>query len=247
MGAAQIRKMASRAGKLQCIFCGGKHVATTTEHCPPRSLFRKKHWPEGYDFPACENCNGGTSDDELLVSFVALMGGYEADNPEEFERGTNLMRAVKNQLPGFLEEMFTPALADAALSEAGVVHIPDALHRAVGILAGKLTKGVYNMQTRKIFPVDGGIMFQWFTNAQLRKYEKIVVLDAFSAISSMSTPKVRSGKDLKDQFDYLYSVSEERDIHVLQVVIRKMFGFVTIFSQTLRYVSMTLRHQWTLI
>ena len=128
--------------------------------------------------------------------------------------------------------MFEPSIDDTAMSAAGIVHIPEALHRAVGILGGKLTKGVYYKQTGNILPEDGGVMFQWFTNAQLREHGKIAILDALAGMTAMSTPQERSGKDLKDQFDYLYSVDGSGDLHVMQVVIGKMFGFVTIFSQT---------------
>jgi hypothetical protein len=44
-----------------CIFCGGTVAATTVEHCPPRAMFDNKEWPEGYAFPACASCNGGSS------------------------------------------------------------------------------------------------------------------------------------------------------------------------------------------
>ncbi len=167
-----------------------------------------------------------------MVAFVASMGVDAAVDPQGSERFTNLMRAVKKQLPGFLEEMFDPAIVAVPMSAAGVVRTPAALHRAVGIFAGKLTKGVYYKQTGRILPEDGGIMFQWFTNAQLHEHGKINLLDALSGISAMSTPKERSGKDLKDQFDYLYSVDQSGDLHILQVVIGRIFGFVTIFSQT---------------
>lgn len=47
----------------------------------------------------------------------------------------------------------------------------------------------------------------------------------------MSAPVARSGRDLKDQFDYLYSVDVPRELQVLQVAFGQVFGFVSIFSQ----------------
>ncbi len=43
---------------------------------------------------------------------------------------------------------------------------------------------------------------------------------------------MRSGKNLKDQFDFRYSQGENGELHVLQVVFGEVFGFVTIFSPT---------------
>jgi hypothetical protein len=89
-----------------CIFCGGQRVATTQEHCPPRALFREKKWPEGYVFPACEECNWGTSDDDLMVAFLAHL--TKAGN-----KGAGLMHQVNRQFPGFIDGMFQRSTAEA--------------------------------------------------------------------------------------------------------------------------------------
>ena len=61
-----------------CVFCGGVNPATTVEHCPPRALFQHKHWPEGFDFAACEACNHGTGDQDAIVAMLARMDPDEA-------------------------------------------------------------------------------------------------------------------------------------------------------------------------
>ena len=60
-----------------CVFCGGGAKATTKEHCPPRSMFQGRQWPEGFEFPACDSCNHGTSDQDLLVAMLARMDPFE--------------------------------------------------------------------------------------------------------------------------------------------------------------------------
>jgi len=224
-----------------CIFCGGQRIASTEEHCPPRALFRGKQWPEGYAFPACEECNGGTSDDDLIVAFLANLN--EAGSAD---KGAGLMYQVNRQFPGFVKAMFVRTAVQArklarktglrpgpgeTYQELPIVRLPVEAHRSVGVLAAKLTKALYFKQTSKIFPADGGIMFQWFTNAQKMEHGRIVLLDALSHFAAMSSPKRRGGKDLTDQFDYKYSVDVPGELHILQVVFGDVFGFVSILSQ----------------
>lgn len=242
VGEAKKRKERLADGSALCIFCGGQRVATTEEHCPPRALFREKKWPEGYVFPACEECNGGTSDDDLMVAFLAQLS--EAGNAHKKTAG--LMYQVKRQFPGFIEGMFQRSTAEArrlgrkvrlrpgpgeTYRELPVVKLPEEAHKSVSVLARKLTKAIYFKQTQSIFPTDGGIMFQWFTNAQKMEHGRIVLLDAVAHFAAMSAPKRRNGKDLTDQFDYKYSVDKSGELHLLQVLFGDVFGFVTIFSQ----------------
>ena len=76
-----------------------------------------------------------------------------------------------------------------------------------------------------------GIMFQWSANAQEMEHGRILPLDAIRHFAAVSVSKRRAGKDLSDQFPYKYSVGKSGELHMLQVVFGKAFGFVTIFSQ----------------
>ena len=227
-----------------CIFCGGTVAANTVEHCPPRGMFRDRVWPEGFEFPACTACNGGTANEDLMIAFLARLSGGDQ---ETLSKGAGLMRDVHRRFPGLLASMFrrtTPiqARTDArrfglrpkpgqTYQELGIVDIPEAMHESVAVLAGKLTKGIFYQKAGTAFPSEGGILFRWFTNAQRLEHGRIFVLDALKGIAAMGVPLVRAGKDLKDQFDFLYSVDESGDLHLLQVVFGTTFGFVTIFSQ----------------
>ncbi len=245
MGEAKQRKMQLLAAKTPCIFCGGAAHATTEEHCPPKALFRERKWPEGYVFPACASCNNGSSDDDLLVAFLAQL--QPSANAETLSKGFGLMRMTHRQFPGLLEKMMTSTAVEARANarrlgmrpkpgqtyqELGIVNVTAAMDDCVANVAAKLTKAVYYMQTGKIFPSDGAIMFQWFTNAQRIEHGRIVLLDGLAGLAAMSPPIMRSGKNLKDQFDFRYSQGENGELHVLQVVFGEVFGFVTIFSPT---------------
>lgn len=231
------------ASGLQCIFCGGLRPATTEEHCPPRALFRDKAWPEGYAFPACKDCNGGSSDDDLIVAFLAQLR-IGADQATQQKAG-GLMKAVNRQHPGFLRQMVDLSAVEAravarrlgmspepgqTYQQMGVVRIPEAMHSGVESVAAKFTKGVYFRHTGAVFPADGGILFHWFTNAQLREHGSIPVLDVFAQFAAVEPPLTRNGRNLSDQFSYRYSAAEDGSVHVLQATVSDVFGFVTLFS-----------------
>lgn len=246
MGQSKNRRETFLAENRFCIFCGGSAPATTQEHCPPRALFRDRAWPKGYVFPACEACNGGTSDDDLLVAFLANLdlrsGAHDARS-----KGFGLMKRVHRRFPGLLQSMMDLSPIEARATarrlgmtpapgqthqQLGIANVTPEMHAAVATLAGKLVKAIYFKQTGRVFPAGGGIMFHWFTNAQRLEHGKIPALEVLKGTTAMSTPKERGGKDLKEQFDYLYSADSDGTLHVLQVVFGVVFGFVCFVSQT---------------
>lgn len=245
MGDGIRRKRALLLAGKPCIFCGGGRTATTEEHCPPRALFRNRQWPEGYSFSACDACNGGTSDDDLMVAFLAQLDPSKQDSAT-IQKGAGLMRMVNRRFPDALKKMFDMTVSEKrsrarrvgmhpgpgeTYQDLGIANVTDEMHKCVGTLAAKLTKAVYYMNTGAIFPSDAGIMFKWFTNAEKMEHGSIPALDLLSTVVSMSSPKERGGKDLKDQFDYKYSVDKSGDLHLMQTVFGEVFGFITIFSQ----------------
>jgi len=73
MGEASQRRKSKRAllkDNPFCIFCGGTEPATTTEHCPPRMMFRGKQRPHDLVFSSCEICNLGTKRSDLVASLL---------------------------------------------------------------------------------------------------------------------------------------------------------------------------------
>jgi len=244
MGEAKRKKQKIKEMNHRCIFCGGEEIATTEDHCPPKAVFEGKHAPEHFTFPACEKCNYGTSDDDLLVSFLSKVS-QDKDN-------SGLIKAIRRQFPNLIEKMLNMgAFESRVLSkkfglqrisghtyrENGIVNVTDEMQKAVETLACKLSKAIYFKETKNIFPLDGAILFQWFTNAQKFEYGSIAILDGLAHINKHTRELVRNKKKLHDQFDYGYSVNEEGDLHLFQAVFRDSFGFVTIFSQTTNYLE----------
>lgn len=238
MSESQRKKLKLKEGNYQCIFCGGTKRANTIDHVPPKIIFRNKAWPEGFEFPACEECNNGTSDDDLVVGLLARMTRDDSSI-------IGILKNIKGQHPHLIAEMLDISEAEAKIAaekfhmekpegmtykQLGIVNVTETMNLAVQTLASKLSKAVYFKLKDKIFPSNGKILFNWFTNAQLLEHGKIHVLAGLSHFRFTTEELKRSNTSLHDQFDYRYSLSEEGTIHLLQVVFGNSFGFVTIFS-----------------
>ena len=227
-----------------CIFCGGTEPATTKEHCPPRALFQFKAWPEGFEFPACDSCNGGTSDDDALVALLGRLDPFKSQGDKD-GRMSGLLRNAKNQHPGLLSQMLSMTAIEArkaaralgikppsgmTYQQTGIVKVTEHMDKAVRTLAGKLSKSIFFLETGNVFPAEGSILFHWFTNADLYRYGTPPGLEAFANIESRVPRIVRNRQDLTDQFDYRYSLSAANDLAVLKAVFGKAFGFITAAS-----------------
>lgn len=245
MGAAARHRRKFLQTHPHCAFCGGKAIATTIEHCPPRSMFQFRLWPEGFEFPSCEPCNGGTGDHDLLVAMLARMDPFELKGDRD-GKSVGLMKAVNRQFPGLFEKMM-PSASEARRSnrelglkpepgqthqETGAVKVPEELHNAVRVLARKLSKGIYYREAGHPFPDDGCLLVNWFTNADILRTGKYVVFDLLKELGGTAPPLQRAGTYLHDQFEYKLSLSSEKDILVLQAKFGNAFGLV-VFGSTL--------------
>jgi hypothetical protein len=227
-----------------CIFCGGETPAPTTEHCPPRSLFLDRRWPEGFSFPACHKCNNGTADDDQIFSVLALAGelensslrsdqaekaleGFSKKDPNLFDR---MFEQTSRQGRRYARELGISPAKGQTYRDLPLLTITEEVHRSVGVVAGKLTKAIYFRHQSRIFPKKGGILFHWSTNADKLAGRK-VALEAFGNIKGEQPLLVRDSKKLNDQFSYIYSSDETQTLHLLRADFGSSFGFITAFSQ----------------
>jgi hypothetical protein len=105
MGEASQRRKSKRAllkGNPFCIFCGGTEPATI-EHCPPRMMSRGKQRPHELVFSSCEACNSGTRRSDLVASLLGRV--YPDDTDMDTADLRKVLQAVKNNVPGLLQEM----------------------------------------------------------------------------------------------------------------------------------------------
>jgi hypothetical protein len=222
-----------------CAFCGGTTPATTIEHCPQRSMFEKNQWPEGFEFPACHKCNGGTSDQDLLVSMLARFDVSSASRNADGKLD-GIMKLANRQYPGLFERMRPSANEARRMNreagiqpksgqthqETNVTKIPPELHEAVGVFARKLSKAVYYLETEAIFPNCGCLLLNWFTNSELQLGGDFPVFERLKAIYGTMPSFQRSRSDLSDQFKYKVSISENSEHMILQARFGGAFGLV---------------------
>lgn len=243
MGAAARHRREFLKTHTQCAFCGGNALATTIEHCPPRAMFQNKQWPEGFEFPSCNSCNLGTSDQDLLVAMIARMDPFSGMGDKDGKL-TGLMRMTNRQFPGLFEKMI-PSAVEARTSnrklgispkqgqthqEVGGIKITDEFHQAVCTMAKKLAKGIYYQQKVKPFPNHGGLILNWFTNVELFKHGKYLIFEALRELTGNTPVLKRTGQFLNDQFAYKLSITEEQDIFVIQAKFGNAFGIVVVGS-----------------
>jgi hypothetical protein len=82
-----------------CIYCGGQKPAKSIEHMPPRMMFKAKQRPDGLVFPACDECNQGTSHSDLVASMLGRVYPDAADDADRADIQKTI-QAVANNVPG---------------------------------------------------------------------------------------------------------------------------------------------------
>ena len=228
----------------RCAFCGGDAPETSIEHCPPRAMFQDHLWPEGFEFPACQKCNHGTSDADLLVAMLARMDPFENKGNRD-GKSFGLMKAVNIQFPGLFEKMMPtasearrqnrelkvqPTPGQTHQEAAHSIKVPREFHDAVSILGSKLAKGIYYRDAGAIFPKDGCLLMNWFSNEQLARDGKYEVFDVLKGLAGVAPPLVRAKKYLNDQFEYKLSLSPDKKIMVVQARFGNSFGLAAFGS-----------------
>ncbi len=242
---SKIRRKQFFLANPKCVFCGGHTIATTIEHCPPKSMFDNKEWPEGFEFPSCSKCNHGTSDHDLIVAWMARVD-FTDQSSEIDQRTEGLLKLVNHQNPRMIKKML-PSVIEARRTnrllgitppqgkthtETGVINITLEMTNAIHIFSKKLAKGIYYMHSLKIFPNDGCLMLGWFTNVEFVKTSGFIPFDLIKDLSGTVPSILRNGKSLDSKFSYKFSISEKSDLFVLQAMFGNSFGLV-IFGATL--------------
>jgi len=227
-----------------CAFCGGQEPATTVEHCPPKSLFQFKNWPEGFEFPACLSCNKDSADQDAVIAMLARIHADEMQGNAD-NRMVGLMLNINKQFPGVIGRM-VPSHIEARQrnrklgikpgpgqlhQDVAPVNVPDEIQLAVGTFAGKLSKAVYYREAGQVFPAEGSIVMRWFTNIELLRRDEYPLFEHFMFLAGTSPLLTRGGKHLNDQFEFKLSLSEDQQVFLLQSRIGKSFGMV-LFGST---------------
>lgn len=196
-----------------CCFCGGLAAAEQEDHVPPKALFARKEWPEGYVFPACGTCNQGSRQIDQIFAMLARLSVAD-QNVSEAEFG-KLLAGVRNNAPGaepILEDDTTDSqrlfselrsqlpATGRILADTPIVALDADVFRQLDVVFKKLFCALHYKHTGKI--VEAGTqIFRLCTTNQ--------ILDADDPFEWMRFPHIqnepiirRNGRSLTDQFDY---------------------------------------------
>ncbi|CAN7738709.1 hypothetical protein LJR234_006645 [Mesorhizobium amorphae] len=176
MGEAKRRETFSQRIRREqpfCIFCGGSTPSETVEHYPPRSIFDRKHRPQGMEFGACKECNEASREADLVVATFSRM---MPDAPTATGRA-EVKRLIDSALriPGFAKEVYPEWNQLGVLKRYQEVapRLPTwnfvrldgpIVARAFTIFASKLALALHTTTTRRILPPGGAIAVQWYSN-----------------------------------------------------------------------------------
>lgn len=199
-------------------------------------MFRNRQWPEGFEFPACAKCNGGTSNHDLLVGLLARFSDRDISDG----RLEGMVQQVEKQYPGLRARMLLtssearrfnrkmglkPAVGKTH-QDVGGVHLPDEFNEAVCVVATKLGKGIYYNQTLTPFPEDGCIILHWFTNTELIQHGEYPVFKALSTIGGAVPVMKRQKHSLSDQCEYKLTATRDYNYLAVQARFFDSFGMV---------------------
>lgn len=206
-----------------CCYCGGDTPATTEDHWPPRTVFIKREWPQGYVFPACDSCQRATSNVEGMFGLICrLAPGDEHANPVAQEE---LEKQVRGQMARHPELMQALKLSNrekrTILRDYGAQPEPGQLLQDVPILTlrhpetrqlietcfKKLLLSLHYMHTETVLPKHGVGYLQWFSNGQ--KISEEAFDGAIRGLRHRTELK-RAKVDLSAQFSYRYAVSNDK-------------------------------------
>ncbi|WP_143272015.1 hypothetical protein [Azospirillum brasilense] len=220
-----------------CIYCGAP--ATTTDHFPPRCFFRRRNWPEGYEFPSCSDCNSQARNDEQALAVLLRSDTFEEITGADEEEWKRLARGLKNNAPEIINEWteYSGAKRKRQFREAfgskgdqlrhegwGLVNIGPKTDAAIERIMIKTSKSIYYKHTGKIF---NGILY-------LKRFNTLFAKDLPSFLDSIleHAPQLvetkRNNVSLSDQFMYRINYSSEHEAMYAVVRYSRQFLFAAI-------------------
>lgn len=242
MSEKSARKLRFLAQHPVCCFCGGETPSAEPDHVPGRVFFRNRHWPVGYEFPACVACNRATSLDEQAVAMLARTC-QNAANEDDRKATLKLMTEVHNNHPGLFEEMH-PSVRDlrdartkyglSAPAGKPVTALPvlrvsgPLVNAAIDNFARKLFCALFYMRTGRIVTRAGGIGFRWYSNLQVNADQ--IPRTLVQVVPSIPVLE-RNAALLNDQFFYRWGVTDAKTMAAFLAFFGQSFAMLGVVRQ----------------
>lgn len=234
-----------------CIYCGAP--ADTIDHCPPRGFFEGRQWPETYEFPACNKCNGEARLDEQAMAVlvrIKLSAALTRRAKNEWEK---LVDGVKNNQPDLWAEWTAVSNQKRAMHEAlgslggsmrqagwGSINLGRLTDAVIARFVVKLGKALYYRNNGTLFD---GIIYSQHISILKRDVTPEFIAEILRLAPAVADLK-RGNQSLVDQFLYrfnnssehgaLYAVAQFSEQFIFQVVAvrRDMAQKLTVLTQT---------------
>jgi hypothetical protein len=226
----------------RCCFCGGNTASAEPDHVPGRAFCRDRQWPEGYEFPACVQCNRATRLDEQAI---ALLSRIYPDGKTQSERAEvrKLMGEVHRNHPGLFDEMQpSENQLHGAKTKYGILPPAGRPLTELPILsvAGPLLNEAMRQFSRKLFCAlfykhaganlcsTGAIAIRWYANVQINADE----MDRAIAAITPSIPNLeRNTVALNDQFTYRWGITDTERMGAFLAFFRQSFAIFGVANQ----------------
>jgi hypothetical protein len=213
-----------------CIYCG--KPATTTDHCPPRCFFKRRIWPETYEFPACEPCNASARLDEQALAVIIRATVLSHPSPE----WKKLVQGAKNNQPAVIAEWISlsrnqqkDALRNTFGRDAGdnlrlgssMINLGPLTTAMIDRFMIKLAKALYFRHVKA--PLDG-FVYVFHINAAHKNTTPEFINSILSIAPAL--PVIQRNKtSLLDQFIYRFNYSVEHGAMYAVVQFDEQFIF----------------------
>lgn len=230
MGASKRRREMFLAQHPVCCFCGGQEPATTIDHVPLRAAFVGNVGPEGFEFPACEACNSGTSDTEQVFALYARIFDRNDDNYDR-PHIAKLIQGVRNNYPDMIPEVNLRANekrrilrqwgwgrpGNDFLENVGLAALPKTAARHMEANTAKLLAALYYRHQQLALTREEGVFVGW-------SQQGLPGVDEAQATLFEGLPELVIGErvntDIGDQFAYRWGINPSQ----------QLFGFAAGFG-----------------
>jgi hypothetical protein len=195
--------------------------------------FDQRQRPKGLEFPTCDGCNHRTRLTDLVAPLLGRVYPDSENDPNKKEL-KKLLAAVRNNVPGLLQEMMVDEPGQTAARRT-IPKMPagSAVLRANGPILTKhmITFGAklglaFHFEAHGAFlPQEGGVQSMYFTNVNAARDE--LPMQIINLLPRAQT--LRQGrKDVLDQFSYSFRLTDEKRHSVFYAVFRQSFAIAAV-------------------
>lgn len=223
MGLSKNRRRQFFADNPICYNCG-VNPATTIDHVPARECFHHKVGPEGFEFPACEQCNFKLSKIEQAFALLIRLGDFTPDsfNQTQFAK---LVQGVRNNNPQLLPSDFSSNrekrnwLKDIGyqlspgelVADAPVLKMDPSWRTAMDAFSRKLLTALFYKEAGRPLSQENlmrTVVVQYVDGKGQQLLEKVVPMLPLLRVGERRTTNIG------DQFLYAFGVKPKDDMFV---------------------------------